>query len=213
MLEGVGKNLQTYTMPVFPYAGLYIGLPAIINEETDRVHAELAWSPDTTKWNRICPGSALIPNSEERGDDDWGTVYAAAHPIIGDKEIRLYYGGCNGLHGSWREGFLCLATLRPDGWAGYEPTSKESPAVITTKSITGDFTTLRITADVQDGGSVRVAVVDEQGKQLANGEPVKSTVTNGKIIGKGGWDGDAISGKKYRLRFELNDARLYSFQM
>ena len=213
VLEGSENNLQTYTMPVFPYAGFYLGLPAIINDKTDRVHAELAWSPDTIKWHRICPGTPLIPNSEVMGEDDWGTVYAAANPIVLDKEIRLYYGGCNGMHGSWREGFLCLATLRPDGWAGYEPTSKDSPAFVTTKTVTGDFSALRITADVQDGGSVRVAVVDEHGKQLAHGEPVKNTVTNGKIIRKSASDGTAISGKKYRLKFELHDAKLYSFQM
>jgi hypothetical protein len=49
---------------------------------------------------------------------------------------------------------------------------------------------------VEAGGSVCVAVVDEKGKQLAHGEPVKSTVTNSKIIPKAGRDATATSGKK-----------------
>ena len=31
-----------------------------------------------------------------------------------DREIRLYYGASNGTHNGWRDGFLALATLRPD---------------------------------------------------------------------------------------------------
>jgi len=74
VLEGFREDLQTYSMPAFPYAGVYIGLPAIFNRKTDRAHTELAWSPDSVKWHRICPGTALIPNSEEKGAYDWGTV-------------------------------------------------------------------------------------------------------------------------------------------
>jgi hypothetical protein len=104
-----------------------------------------------------------------------------------------------------------MATLRPDGFAGYEPTSTDTSAIITTKPVIGRFAALRITADVQVGGSVRVAIVDKQGKELARSEPVNSTVTNGKIIWEAGWDVTAMSGKKIRLKFELNNAKLYAF--
>ena len=40
----------------------------------------------------------------------------------------LYYGGSDGLHTSWRNGFFCLATLRPDGFAGYRATDAAGPA-------------------------------------------------------------------------------------
>jgi hypothetical protein len=104
-----------------------------------------------------------------------------------------------------------MATLRPDGFAGYEPTSTDTPAIITTKPVLGQFAALRITADVQVGGSVRVAVVDKQGKELARSEPLNSTVTDGKITWEAGWDVNAMSGEKIRLKFELNDAKLYAF--
>ena len=211
VLEGLERNLQTYTMPAFPYAGIYIGLLAIFNTETDRVHVELTWSPDTIEWHRISPDTPLIPCSEKVLDYDYGCVYACATPVFLKDEIRLYYGGSDWLHGNWRNGALCLATLRPDGFAGYEPASPAAPAVIMVKPVTGYFGTLRITADVQVGGSVRVTVVDEQGQQLAHGEPVSNTVTNGKIVWQAGWDVAAMSSENSRLKFELRHAKLYSF--
>ena len=130
-----------------------------------------------------------------------------------EDEIRLYYGGSDGTHGGWRLGYFCLATLRPDGFAGYEPQSTNAPAIITTKPATGYFAALDITADVQVGGSIRVAVVDNQGTELARSKPVNGTVTNGKVRWESGWDATATSGKKISLKFVLENAKLYSFQM
>jgi len=111
---------QTYSMPVFYYGGVYLGLPAILMyDNTYRVQTELAWSPDTVNWHRIEAGTPLIPCSEKKGDYDWGMVYAAAAPIFSDNEIRLYYAGDSEHHEGLCDSVLCLATLRPDGFAGY----------------------------------------------------------------------------------------------
>ena len=61
-----------------------------------------------------------------------GCAYAAALPVFLDDEIRLYYGASNGTHNGWRDGFLALATLRPDGFAGYQPADAAKPATVTT---------------------------------------------------------------------------------
>ena len=103
------------------------------------VHTELAWSPDTINWHHLDPGTPLIPNAKQwwgRHAYDCGCIYVAAYPVFLENEIRLYYLGANGPHLDWREGFLCLATLRPDGFAGYEPTYENVPATIITKPIT-----------------------------------------------------------------------------
>ena len=156
------RREQIYAMPVFRYAGVYIGLPVIFQPKTDRSHTELAWSSDTINWHRIDPGTPLIPTSSDREAYDWGCVYAAACPIVREDEIRLYYGASNGPHTDWRDGFFALATLRPDGFAGYEPVDAGKPAVVVTSlvSVVGD--TLRITADAA-GGSIRVTAIDAAG--------------------------------------------------
>ena len=124
VLEGLDERHQTYSMPVCFHGGVYIGLVAIHDQDADRVWTELTWSPDTKTWHRVLPGTPLIPNGDE-GEYDWGCVYAAACPVFLKDEIRLYYGGSDGLHTSWRNGFFCLATLRPDGFAGYRASEAE----------------------------------------------------------------------------------------
>ncbi len=199
---------QTYSMPVFPYAGVYLGLPAIFRAGTDkRVHTELAWSPDTAAWKRIQPGAQLIPLSEKAGALDRGCIYAAAVPVVLEDEIRIYYSAQKKQH-SDQPGWLCMATMRSDGWAGYEQEVVKQPAVVTTTAIPYKGQPLGITADVAKGGSVRVCVVDDNGQHVARAAPVSQTVSDERLV----WDKQIEPGT-IRLRFEFSNAKLFSFSM
>lgn len=208
VLEGMSKNFQTYAMPVFFYGGIYIGLVAIHDQDSDRVWTELIWSHDTKNWNRVDPGTPLIPCSDKVLDYDYGCVYPCAYPVFQEDQIRLYYGGSDYLHFGWRNGSLCLATLRPDGFAGYEQESIDKPAVITTTSIPYSGKGIRITADVKKGGSVKVSVVDKNGNLIATAAIVIETVTDKQL-----WFNDKINLNEVRLQFELSSAKLYSFKI
>lgn len=211
VLEGADKSHQTYAMPVFFHGGVYLGLVAIIYPKEDRVWAELTWSPDTVTWHRVCADTPLIANSEKEMAYDWGCVYAGAYPIFLEDQIRIYYGGSDWHHGNWRNAFLCLATLRPDGFAGYEPIADNEPAWITTTAITCAGTILRLSADVSADGSIKATVLDGQKKKLAEGEPITGTVTDVEVQWKEGFSLEALEGHKIRLQFELKDSKLYSF--
>jgi len=175
VLRGDDDHHQTYSMPVIRYAGVYIGMVAFFRDQVDQMDTRLAWSPDTINWHRIEPDKALIPNGEKKGDYDWGIAHAG-FPIILDNEIRIYYGAGNAGHSDWRKGYLCLATLRPDGFAGYEPLDADRPAIVlSTPRKIGQK--LKITADAQ-GGAVTVSVLDEDGNVLLKSEPVSGNVTN-----------------------------------
>jgi len=193
-------------MPVFMHGGVHLGLVAIhVQRPVDRVWTELAWSPDSRKWQRIEPGRALIPCSESILDYDYGCVYACACPIFLDDEIRIYYGGSDYHHFGWRTGNLSLATLRPDGFAGYVQESGDGPAVITTAVIPHAGEDIRITADVGDGGAIVVSIVDDKGRDVVESTVVSETMTDGRIgLKKTGAEG-------IRLRFEISNAKLYSF--
>ena len=210
VLEGLDGNRQTYAMPVFFHGGVYIGLLAIHDQEADRVWTELAWSPDTQEWHRVLPGTPLIPNDGSEGDYDWGCVYPAACPVFLENEIRLYYGGSDGLHTSWRNGFLCLATLRPDGFAGYKATNSIAPALITTSGLFDTQATLRVSADVAEGGELVVRIVDDEQQVLGESEPIAATVSDGVVQ----WRDDSTPNgntKGARLQFAFQDATVYSF--
>ncbi|MHC4721884.1 MAG: hypothetical protein ACYS6I_04155 [Planctomycetota bacterium] len=213
VLEGLEERHQTYAMPVFYYGGVYLGLVAIYDREADRVWTELTWSPDTITWNRVLPGTPLIPNSEKEGDYDWGCVYAAAYPVFLKDEIRLYYGGSDGNHGSWRNGFFCLATLRPNGFAGYEQITGGSNKTgsITTRPVSVVAGSLCISADVAPSGYVKVTALDEDNKKLAEGELIIKTVTDARIQWKNGFSLKKLKGNQIKLRFELRESKLYSF--
>ena len=224
VLEGSDPLKQTHDMVVFPTGGVYIGLLGVMefidySNYNVKQHIELAWSPDTKTWYRIEEGKPFIDNSPAEKEHfgytpyDFGTAFAAA-PVFLEDEIRLYYGACDWYFFDWRKAYLALATLRLDGWAGYEQISTDAPAVITTKAVTGDLASLSITADVQNGGSVIVTVVDEYGEELAHSEPVGSTVTSTRIK----WKDDvrsltSVCDGKARLKFTLINAKLYAFQI
>jgi hypothetical protein len=213
VLEGLEEDLQTYAMPVFYHGGVYLGLVAIHAQEADRVWTELTWSPDTVKWHRVLPGTPLIPNTGMEGDYDWGCVYAAASPVFLEDEIRLYYGGSDGLHTSWRNGFFCLATLRPDGFAGYEQKDSGKAAEILTSAIDGNRGTLYLSADVRAGGSVQVELLDDQGARVASSVPLTKTVSDGKVAWKGAARRQGLFDEPIRLKFLLRSAKLYSFRL
>ena len=223
ILEGASPRLQTHDMIVFPTCGIYLGLLGIMVYPGDsdaevKQHVELAWSPDTLEWHRIQEGTPFMghtPSETERYGAlpyDWGTIFPSA-PIFFDDEIRIYYGAGDGYFFNWRKGYLALATLRPHGWAGYEPTRADTPAVITTQLLTFDRPSIGITADVWEDGSVRVAVLDKAGSQRAVSKPIRTTGTDSAVEWEASQDLASLSGDQVRLRFQLRNAKLYAFQI
>lgn len=208
VLEGLDKNLQTYSMPVFFHGGVYLGLVSIHNQKTDRVSTELTWSHDTKKWNRVSPGTPLIPCSDEKLAYDYGCVYPCAYPIFLQDEVRLYYGGSDWLHYGWRNGSLCMATMRPDGFAGFQQKTKDKPAVITTTPIPYDGQPICITADVANKGSVKVTVLNKAGKTIATAKTVSKTATDTRLKLS-----NKIKAAEIRLKFESTNAKIYSFTL
>ena len=76
-------------MQIFPNDNIYLKLLMIIRFAEDRVHCELAWSPDARNWQRIDPGTPLIDNASTPGDYDWGCAYAASSLFLSDDGIRI----------------------------------------------------------------------------------------------------------------------------
>ena len=213
VLEGLDEDHQTYAMPVFFHGGVYMGLVAIHDQDADRVWVELTWSPDTKTWHRVLPGIPFIPNSCDEGAYDCGCAYAAAYPVFLEDEIRLYYGGSDGLHTSWRNGFFCLATLRPDGFAGYKASDAAEPATVTTTPVFDGKATLRVSADIAEGGTLVVRVLGKERQVLAESQPLAGTVSDADVRWLDDRALDAFKTKRARLQFAFQEAAVYSFSV
>lgn len=211
VLRGLDPAHQVYAMPVFYYAGIYIGLPVIFDIISDRTHAELAWSKDTVTWHRVDVGTYVIPNSEKKGDFDFGCIYPAAVPIIQKDGIKLYYSGSDAPHWAKRKAWLALATLRPDGFAAATPADQSKSGKIVTVPVSFQGKDkLLLTADVEEGGSIQVTALDDQGREVARSAPLAGSFTSRLVE----WQAPrSPSPDHVRLSFTLTRARLYSYDL
>ena len=170
----------------------------------------LSWSPDNKDWRWVGQrGEALIPLSEDRKSIEWGCIFAANAPIVLDDEIRIYYSAQPGKHG-WNPGHLCLATLRLDGWAGYEPKDESKDPVVETQAILCSGQTLSLAADAENG-SIVVTLKDAKGNTLAESESLTGSEPYAAVIWKNGFKLSAHRGQLVQLKFTINHAKLYSF--
>ncbi|MHC4251731.1 MAG: hypothetical protein ACYS9X_21630 [Planctomycetota bacterium] len=212
VIEGLDLRMQIHDMLVVPHAGVYLGMVGLFDIEASKQWCELAWSPDSREWHRIQPGKPLIPNGPVMGDYDWGCIFAAK-PIIRDYEILIYYGANDGRFMAWRSGYLALARLRADGFAGYEQIAGGSNKTgsLTTKPVTVVAGSLCVSADVAPSGFVKVTAFDKDNKRLAEGELITKTVTDRAIRWKDGFSFEKLRDKEIRLEFELRESKLFSF--
>lgn len=207
-----GRAHQTYCLPVFRYGNLYLGYTMIYNVGTDRsVDCELSWSPDSLTWQRVAPGTPLIPRGP-KGSYDGACIYAMAGPPIRDgNDLLIFYGGDHFPHTGWKRSCLpCLGRLPLDHFAGYEQVDKDKSATLFTPQfrVTGD--PLRITADAA-GGAVRIAALDEVAASVDYTADISSNVIDQPVQ----WHDQGLSklkGKLIHLQIELTGgARLYAF--
>jgi hypothetical protein len=99
-----------------------------------------------------------------------------------------------------------LATLRPDGFAGYEVESKDKSGFVTTKEIPYTAGEIRISADVEDGGSIKVSLIDKNGREIAKAQEISKTVTDEPLK----WNNEIEPGK-IRFKFQIMKSKVYSF--
>ena len=233
---------QIYSMPSFYTHGVFLGLPMIydtsqsyakvLKEEklntpdlkaelkdagkSCRIWPGLAWSPDSKDWNWVDQrDKALIPLSRDTDSDEWGMIFAAYAPVILDDEIRLYYSAQKLKHGNLHRGWMGLATLRVDGWAGYEPKDDSKEGFVETQPILCDGQTLLLAADYDTrfiDSAVTVTVKDTEGKVLGTGKLRNGSKPYASVEWKNEFNLSDHKGKNIRLRFTINHAKLYSFK-
>lgn len=216
---------EIYSVTAIPYEGVVVALydswPVIGNREGP-LDMPMKVSRDMQTWQDVdYPRRAL--SIGRFGEWDSGMVYGGNTMLVVDDQIRLYYLGANMGHCTrvlpttkpYHTLGVGLATLRLDGFASLQPTGKR-PGEFTTKPLNVKGTRLQINGRCQQGGWIKVELLNVNGKPQAGytledcdsftGDSIRHTMT---------WRGNAeirnVS-SPVRLRVSLNNADAFAFQ-
>ena len=224
---------QVYGMPVFPYQGMYIGLPWIYSARwfkyggyTDRrmyevekdspctMDVQLAWSWDLINWTRPPARGKFIPRGKE-GEFDSGMIYTARAPVLVDGRLYFYYGGWDGSHHEHSsKANIGLAVLRLDGFCSMRAGAEEGWLV--SRREVFRVPQVAINAKTGQGGYVAAEILDADNKPIpgftrAECVPFSGDSTHHVLK----WKAEALPEPQLeqdkKIRFYLKSADLYSY--
>jgi hypothetical protein len=211
-------NREIYSMGVTPYQGMYIGTPWIYDPNakgdtpTKRVMwPELAVSRDGMAWLQPFPGKPLIPTGPP-GSADFAQIRMASSLVVLDDRIVLIYGQTDRGHVADMRVDAGMATMRLDGFAAM--TAGRSGGSILTKPLTFAGKRLAINAQTKDQGLVVVELHDATGKTIdgfSKSDPFRGDALRHVVTFNGNPDVSTLAGKPIAVRFQLADAKLFSF--
>jgi hypothetical protein len=223
-LVDTGGQVYRFKGIKYPWApDVYLAFPWRFVAEGDlRPGSFLAVSRDGESWTRYEPpyyfnsgweieGREVMEALSEqgmvrRGDEIWqfATVRVTTHGGI-------RYGGHEN-DGSMYDRLLKY-TQRLDGFVSLDATSETGIALTRPFVFDGN----RLQLNVAAGGFVRVAVLDETGREIegygsADCDAVSTDSIRRAVTWNGRSDLGRLSGRTVRLRFEMQDAKLYALQ-
>ncbi len=215
MVPEEGDVTDFYGTSVFRSGDLFFGLLQLYDaSKTDKVLTELVWSNDAYQWFRLPTNAQKSPlDLGKENDWDGGQIYMR-EPIVKDDEMRFYYAGNETTHNVPGSPAIGFATTKLDRLFGARSLPDALGRILTRPfEVNGD---LFINADAE--GEIRVevrsAIRDEvlEGWSADDCTPFVGSGINTPIS----WGDKKLSdlkGEMIRLRFQLKDGTLYSFNI
>jgi len=194
-----------------------------------RLVLELISSRDGRNWSRM-PGRETVLDVGSDGSWDRANQSAAnGAPIVVGDNMYMYYGGSTRYHGPYKggemgdnQGHIGLGTLRRDGFVSMDATPRggtltTKPLLLTTQQPEGEPTSLHVNVE-SDWGHCRIELLDEAGDAIAGyTKDDADDIAADDVQTVATWNGKSDIGKlvrePVRLRFHLQNARLYSFRV
>lgn len=179
------------------------------------IAAQLAHSRDGRNWHRFEDRSPIIARGGP-GSFDAGCILCSANrPLIRGDEVWHYYTGVNTMHGGPmppKTISVGLAKWRLDGFVSLD--AGHFGGVVETVPLQFSDEGMEVNVDA-DAGSLEVEVLSAAGEPLTGftREDCQTIHTDG-VRQTVRWTGNARLpiGQPLRLRFHLQDAKLYSFR-
>lgn len=216
--RGQGFEDQIYSMPVFYYNGVYLGLASTYHEgdmtaeDYDTVDVRLKFSTNLDNWDEVAWGQNFIERGAgtyPNGEFDCGCIYASVPVLIGEK-LYFYYMGGNGQHTNYRETSFSRGFVEKDRLAYYSQKNDAKEAVLQLRSFYFYGKELSLLADIEEEGSVTIELTDQSGNLLegfGQSELVKEKDRwNIRFPGR---SNEELVGKECFIRIRFEKARLY----
>jgi len=234
-----GADHQFHQFSVTRYGSVYIGLLSVFHIRdlatengrpcyTSRPYPEiascdthLAVSRDGIRWQRVAnrqPFLGLRP-----GMWDGMFINTASQMVLRDDQVWIYYAGNRNMQGMGYAKAIGAARLPRDRFLALEPRTRLDTGVVETTPLRLEDGALSINANA-DGGCVRVELCTFNGGKIEGfGKDECTPLSADKLSHTVAWRhagrtrglGDALretSGNPIRIRFYLNQARLYAYE-
>lgn len=215
------QKTDFYGLCAFPYESMYIGFLWVLRVtgyvsgcQDGPIFVELVTSRDGIHWDRE---EGERPPILANGPSIWdaGMVFTTQQPLVENGQLKLYYGGVNGLHcGSNWVGSIGLATMRKDGFASLDAGS--TGGSLLTRKLLNASGTLRVNYSTEQGGGVWVEVQDENGNAVPGYSQTECTPLQGDstdaAVAWGPITALPVTTDPIRLQFVLQNASIYSFR-
>ncbi|MBN1348135.1 hypothetical protein JXJ21_01865 [candidate division KSB1 bacterium] len=203
-----------YGNTVFRCGDLFFGMLQHYETVHHRLYCELIWSADGYYWQRL-PTRAqkfALPDAAE-GSWDWGMTFFFDKPVLKGKEMLFYYGGSNTAHNESGTYAIGLVKTPLNRLIGVRSKSGEQSRILTRPiRIDGD---LWINAKACGEIRVQLTTIEDEpidGWQAEDCAPFSGDDLEYRV--RWGDRGlDAMRGQTVRIRFCLEDAELYAFDI
>jgi len=180
---------------------------------------QLATSRDGKTWNRLDRMPFIRLGGAGKFDSSY--AYMVSGYLCRPAEIWLYCAVSDHTHGNYDvsrdkfTGTISRAKLRLDGFVSLD--ANYAGGEFSTPPIVYSGRQLTLNLDASGGGSLRVEIQAESGLAMEGFSAHDCDPINGSFIGKAvSWRGktdlSAMAGKAVRLRFVMNDTKLYAFK-
>ena len=216
---------EIYSMAVFPYEGVYIGLVQMYHAHPDinTLDVQLAVSRDRKNWTRVGNREVFL-GLGGIGEWDRFNISIGSQPVPVGDELRFYYTGWTTRHKLAGVPYDGTDTESPDDYKtaiGFAGILKDrfvsygasfDGGTLITRPFHFEGELLHVNAK-SDHGTIVVRVMDENRKYLEGleSEPISADSTDVTVEWKRGNRG-ALQGKgPIMLEFVLKNAKLYSF--
>ncbi|MBM4072102.1 MAG: hypothetical protein FJ271_24725 [Planctomycetes bacterium] len=233
---------QVYALSCWIHEGIYFALMAVYEypgdvsegkktdhktrHERDVMNFYIATSRDADSWDLswVYAGRPIVPRGPA-GSFDMDMVFPSSTVVTHKGEHWLYYAGANERHGTFeikppvlfeRQHAVGLAKLRLDGFVCLE--AKAKLGTVVTRPFLQEGKELQVNVDAKRG-EVMVGVLDEKGQPIRgfSGDDARNAGNIDELRWQPRWKSDAdfaaLKGRTIRLKFTLQNARLYAFQV